>query len=145
MDAALITQVVSGAVAILSTAISLWARQRSQRLTEELKNEGALLQGVLGRTEALEMALTHANRREGEMAEQLRQFERRFHEKDLELRTLTVRYEALKENYTELAERYRGAVDELVKYYAHKTSPPTGSEHPEYSRLPRPPKLPREP
>lgn len=141
MDAALVGQLVSGAVAILSTAVSVYARQSNKRLEAEQKNDAALLQGVIGRTEAMEFALASANRREGELTAQIRHLEVRFHEKDLEMRELVIRYEALKENYSELSDRYKSAVDELVKHYARSTHPPP----PEYPRhLPRPGRLPRD-
>lgn len=148
MDPSALMPVLMAATTAIGAAVAKLLDGRQKRLMAELEGERDLLRGVMGRQEALEMQLANATRREGQMAEQIRQLERELAKRDMDMKELTWRYEALRENYTELSERHKVAEadarrlrDELLRYYlevdARRSMPAEG-------RLPLPPRVPRD-
>lgn len=119
------TQLVTGAVSIVSALIAYHSRTRAIQLKKELDNEAALIQGVVGRTQALEFQLTAAAIREGELKSEMRALERALHDKSHEVAVLTMRLEAMKENYGELLDKYNSAVKALVGDFNQAFERPT--------------------
>lgn len=126
---------LSGAIAVLSTWMAAGTRLKAKQVEADLKNEAEILRGLMGSQEAMRFQLEAAIKREAEMVARMTTLEAMVRERDVALRELTMRYEALKENHAELAERHRQSErdnlrlrDELLKHYldseARKTVPP---------------------
>lgn len=126
---------ISGAVAVLSTWLAANTRIKAKQVEADLKNEAELLRNLTGSQEAMRFQIEASIKREAEMMARMVTLEAMVRERDMALRELTLRYEALRENHAELAERHRQSErdnvrlrDELLKHYldseARKTVPP---------------------
>ena len=109
LDVALATQIVTGSTAVLGGLLTAWMRNRTKALEAEQENDRAILQSILGKQEALEFQLAASNRREGEMTYRINELEKAAVQREMALHELTFRYESLREDYNELAERHRVA------------------------------------
>ncbi len=132
---------IGAAGTLLGGIVAKWLDGRTKQLAEQLKNEAALMQTIVGRQEAIEFQLAAAMRREGEMSQRIRHLENEVKDRDMAVRELTWRYDALKEQYIDLNERHKQAEkdnmrlrEELLKSYLESAEalrslpapPPTG-------------------
>jgi hypothetical protein len=95
----------------------------------------------MGRTMALEFQLNAAARREGEMTAEMRVLRDKLKERDMEVAMLTMKLDAMKENYGELLDKYNSAVKALVGDFNHSFERPTAPPPPA-NKLPPVGKLP---
>lgn len=135
LNASELIPVATGLVAVLSTWIATGTRLKAKQVEADLKNEAELLRGLMGSQEAMRFQIEAAVKRESEMAARILSLESQLKDREMALRELSLRYEALKENYSDLAERHRQAEsdnrllrDEILKHYLEvdrrKTMPP---------------------
>lgn len=118
-------------LAVIGAVVSKILESKTRKLSTKLDIEVDFTKQLLGRVETLEFQLHAAVAAERKLQEQVNVLRQSIHDREIALKELGWKYEALQVTHNDLSERYRIMREELIQTSGdRKTVPPPAPREP---------------